>query len=128
MDQASLMSEMDKTIAVKKIIDRITVRKEVREAAHRLNLDTRKQARISMAVYHVIDKMNMGMKCEGEVYVHHYQEGMREGIQVICTANNARNDEFDLRLFTDMSWLVDELDVEKLTSNSTRVILMVWTN
>lgn len=122
------MVEKCRTIAVRNLFDRIQVRMDVRETARNLRFDLQEQARISMAAYNVISKMDMGSVCTGEVFVNHLKESAREGMQVVCEINNNKNSNFTSASFCDTSWLVDELYVEKAASDNTRVIVIIWAN
>lgn len=117
---------MCKSITVKNLVDRILVRMEVREAARDLNFNLIEQARISMAAYGVINRLDMGETCDGEVFVYHMNDGKREGIQVICTANSNKNTNVTSTLFNSMRSLVDELNIENITPNTARVSVIMW--
>jgi hypothetical protein len=117
---------MSKTITINTATDRILARMQVREEAHSLNFNRIDQARISLAAYNVISGMDMGITCDGEVFVEPIQDGDRTGMQVVCTTWNKNNDNFTASSFSDSSLLVDELTVEKIIPNGERVILVIW--
>jgi len=120
------MTELRKTITVKKVIDRILVRMEVRETARNLKLNLQEQARISMAAYNVVSSMDMGISCEGVVLFIQVTDGKREGLQVVCSSNKINNNRITSNLFDDTSWLVDEMNVENITPDGARVSVTIW--
>ena len=126
IEQAIPNIETCMAIPVNKITDRILVRRQVREAARGMNFGLIEQATISLAAYNVISKMGMGMTCNGEVFVNHVQDGIRDGVQIVCTTTNNKIVNITLNSFSDTYWLVDELKVEKITPNGARVIFVIW--
>lgn len=114
---------MCKIISINKITDRILARMQVREAARSLRFDLKAQARISLAAYNVICSMGMGMTSHGEVLVNQLLEGERQGIQVVCTASNTNGIPTS---FSDARWLVDGLNVEEMSPNNARVVMVIW--
>ncbi len=120
------MAETPITIPITRPIDAILARMQVREAASKLNLGRMEQARISLAVYNVIVKMNMGLSCIGEVLVRYMKEGERNGVQVECITKNGKNGDYSDGMFGDAQWLVDEIRLEKTAPMTTRVVMAIW--
>ena len=116
------------TIPVNKITDRILARRQVREAARSFNFGLIEQATLSLAAYNVISRMGMGMTCIGEVFIKPVDNGIHDGMQVICTTNNIRNINIAPASFSDTYWLVDEFDVETTAPNGARVVFVLWAN
>jgi hypothetical protein len=50
-------------------------------------------------------------------------EGGRQGMQVVCTATNINGVPAS---FSDARWLVDGLDVEEMSSDNARVVMVIW--
>lgn len=123
-----MVKTCETTILIKSIADRISARMQVREAARNLRFPPREQARISLVAYSVITWMNMGAACDGEVLINHLQKEKREGVQItFTTMDDSQSTDVTSTSFSDARWLIDELNVEKVSPKGERVVAVLWT-
>ena len=113
-------------IPIRTAFDAITARAKVREFARQRGLDITGQARISLAAYSLANASELDDKSQGQLVVNSLKKGKRVGIKVVCVILDTTNNHLASEAFENIKWLVDELTIEALPSNETRVALVQW--
>jgi hypothetical protein len=122
------MDDACTTIPVNQLTDRFVVRREVREAARSANFGLMEQAKISLAVYDIISRIDMGTSCKGNVVVNQMQNDGRIGMQVVCMANNTKCQNLLPTFLRETAWMIDEIKVDETNPAGTRVTIVIWAN
>jgi anti-sigma regulatory factor (Ser/Thr protein kinase) len=113
-------------VVVRRDFDVIVARSRVRDLARWLGMGATDQARISLATSSAARTMGLGGPHRGQIVFEGLNDGERIGVRVVCTANNGASDESHLGTFSNIRFMTDELSVEKLPSNETRVTMVKW--
>jgi hypothetical protein len=116
------------TIAIRTEFDVFIARQQARELARAAGFDTKNQARIALATSSLAHALRLGNVYQGQVNIDRLGGGKSTGVRVICTALDGANGNLSSQAFTDTRWLVDELTVEKMSSNDLQATVVKWAN
>ncbi len=114
------------TIAVQTEFDVFMARMQVRKLARAIGFDITNQARIALATSSLARVLRLGEMHQGQVVIDYLGGEEHSGLRVSCTAITSPDFEIGSRAFTDVKWLVDELNIEELSSNDVHVTLIKW--
>ena len=113
-------------LAVRRDFDVIVARSRVRDLARWLGLGATDQARISLATSSAARAMGLGARHCRHIVLEGLDDGARIGVRVVCTADNGTSGTSDEGTFSGVRLMVDELTVERLSSDEIRATLVQW--
>ena len=117
------------TLTIHTMTDVIHARNEVREAARRIGLDTRKQALISLATSFLFDALGWGTgQAGGTITIEYLSGDMDKGLRVVYAFKTSKNAELVAGLTEGVRWMVDALEISDTAGDQVEVALIKWAN
>ena len=106
--------------------DIILARMRVRELARARGFSMVDQARISLAASSLANALGLGRARHGQIVVDCLSGERGTGVRVVCRTVTSVAESFSPGALGDTRWIVDELTVERLSSNKVQVTAVKW--
>ncbi len=118
--------DRNRSVRIYNKFDIITARAAARDLARQNGFSTMDQVGISLATWALARTLRLGEIHDGQIVMDCLEDGTRTGLQIVCTKTNGTSPELSRDMFTNITWLVDELKIEKLPPGGVQITLVKW--